>query len=477
MAKAFISGVNGFIGSHLAQVLLERGDEVVGLVRTTSDTHSLAPLFERYGHRFRIVVGDLRDPQTLGAGLEDVEYVFHLAAVLLGISEAEFVETNVDGTKNLLEAVMRHRTARLKRFVFTSSLAAAGPSPDDSPINETRPPAPVSWYGKSKVEGERIVMQYASQGLPVTIGRPVAVYGERERDLSGGTFPIVKLGVKPMIGFKRKKLSMVYVGDLVAGLVAAAESNATLGKTYFFSDQTAYRDTEVVAAAADAMGKRIRIPVITPQFLLPIVGLFAETLHRFTRARPVLTRDKAREVQQRWWVASAQAADTDFGWTAHVSLAEGMKRAVTEWKERRARRRLVREPIGDRAVKTYLIALGFGIVVEGIASIGQWYEFDPWWLIFVVIVAVFGVVLGSISLFFARSPAVVQFVLGAIVGVGAELLNHFWLHTWEFAPAFLARLPSDPWMLALALGLPAGLMPVLVNAIVQTLYSLRLRLG
>lgn len=477
MARCFITGVNGFIGSHLAETLLERGDEVVGMVRTTSDTRSLTPLFERYGSRFRIVVGDLRDPQTLVAGLEDVDYVFHLGAVLLGTSEGEFMETNMNGTRNLLDVVMHHRTDRLKRVVFTSSLAAAGPSRDGTPVDETKPPSPVSWYGRSKAQAERIAKEYMDRGLPITVGRPVAVYGERERDLSGGTFPFVKLGLKPMIGFQRKGLSMVYVKDLVAGLIAAAESEATVGKTYFFSDPQPYKDTDVVEAAADAMGKRIRIPLITPQLLLPVAGFFAETLHRFTRARPALTRDKAREVKQRYWVASPAAANRDFGWSGTVSLAEGMKRSVTEWRERKERTRAVHEPMRDRAVKTYLIALGFGIVVEGIARIGQWYEFTPWWLILVVIVAVFGGVMGSISLFFARSPAVIQFVLGAIVGTGAELLNHYWFHSWEFAPEFTARLPSDPWLLALSLGLPAGLMPVLVNGIVQALYGLRLRLG
>ena len=476
MARIFVTGVSGFIGSHLAAALLERGDEVIGLVRTTSDTRALAPLFAQYGSRFRLVVGDLRQPESLSAGLVDVDRVFHLAAVLLGTSESEFMEANVQGTRNLLEAVLRHRTPRLKRVVVTSSLAAAGPSPDGKPLTEQDPARPVSWYGHSKLEAERVVREFAARGLPVTIARPVAVYGEREQDLARGTYPAVSLGLMPAIGFRRKHVSMIYVGDLVAGLIAT-ESDGAVGKTYFFADPVPYRDRDVVRAVADAMGKRVRLPVVVPHFVLAIGAILAELAHRFARGRPAITRDKVREIRQRWWAASPAAAGADLGWRATVPIAEGMRRAVADWRTRRERDCLVHEALGDRALKTYLIAIGFGVVLEGVAWIGDWYRFHPPWLIVVIVIAVFGGVMGTVSLLAARRAPAVQFFLGAIVGIGAELLNHFWLHRWTFSPDFLAGLPTDPWLLALALGLPAGIMPVLVNGIVQALYERRLRLG
>lgn len=477
MARVFITGVNGFIGAHLAEALLARGDEVTGLVRATSDTRALASLFERHGDRFRLVIGDLRRPETLGPGLAGAEFVFHLAAVLLAPAEQDFVDANVVGTRNLFAAVRRHGGPGVRRVVFTSSMAAAGPSPDGHPLAESEPVRPVSWYGRSKADAEAVAREFMAQGLPITVVRPVSVYGERERDFSGAMFPPVSMGVRPMVGLARKTLSMVYVGDLVAGLIAAAESPAAEGRTYFLGDPEPYLDTHVARTAADALGTGVRIPVLIPHAVLGIGALLSEVAMRFTRERPAVTRDKVREVRQRWWAASPAAAQADFGWRAQVPLIEGMRRAAAEWRAREAAAHPANEPLPDRAIKAYLLAIGFGVVVEGVAKIGNWYEFHPQALVFVIIFAIFGGVMGSVALFGSRLPAVVQFIMGAAVGTGAELLNYFFLHRWTFSEAFLARLPSNPWLLALSLGLPAGLMPILVNAIARSLHQRRLRLG
>lgn len=477
MATAFITGVNGFIGAHLARLLLERGDTVIGMVRATSDTRSLAPLFERHRSRLRLVIGDVREPDTLGPGLAEAEYVYHLGAVLLGVSESEFRETNVTGTRNLLEAVVRERGQSFRRFLYVSSLAAAGPCTDGTAVEESRPPAPMSWYGHSKADAERVVAEFAGRGLPVTVVRPVAVYGEREQELSRGLYAPIRMGLAPRIGLRRKTVSMVYVGELVTGFVAAAESPAALGNTYFLADPVAYRDTDLVRAVAEAFGTRVRIPVMAPHGLLWLAAVFSELAHRFTRARPALTRDKVREMRQRCWVGSPRAAGADFGWTAAVSLGEGMRRSVADWRARQQSRRLTREPLADRALKTYAIATAFGVVVEGLALLGRFYAFDPRWLIVVVVLGVFGGVMGTVSLLTAGRSPILQFVLGVLVSGGAEVLNSIWLHAWEFDPAALARLPADAWMRALVLGLPAGLMPIVVNGLVQALYDRRLRLG
>ena len=334
MARIFVTGANGFIGSHVIEYLLQRGNEVIGIIRTSSDVRSLSALLESYGDRLHLVVGDLRDRGTLESALDDVEFVYHLGAVLMATSEEEFRDTNVTGTRNLLEAVANRRSAGFQRFLFVSAQAAAGPSPDGRSIDESLPPRPVSSYGKSKTDAEAIVNQFSDR-VPVTIVRPVAVYGEREQDISGGTFPMVKAGLAPKLGFVSKTASLVYVGDVVKGMIAAAESPRSLGKTYFLSDPNPYPQHEVVRAIADAMGKRLRIPVIVPHLLLVIVAVVAEWTHQFTRRRPMLTRDKVRELRQRWWAATPAAAAHDLGWSSQVSLRTGMARAVADWDRRR----------------------------------------------------------------------------------------------------------------------------------------------
>ncbi len=476
MPTAYVTGANGFIASHLIPHLLERGTRVVGLVRRTSDVSSLAPLFPRYGDRLRLVVGDLRDRPSLGPGLEGVDYVYHLGAVLMGTAEEEFRATNVEGTRNLLEAV-RERCPRLQRFLYTSSLAAAGPSPDGRPVDERAEPRPVSWYGRSKRDAEAIVRAAGAGGLPVTIVRPVAVYGEREQDLSRGTFPAVKLGLAPRIGFGRKYLSMIYVEDLVEGMIAAAESSGSVGGTYFLSDPHPYETAELVGAMADAMGKRVRIPLATPALALQAAAVGAEWVHEFTRGRPLLTRDKVREVTQRAWVCTPAAAEQDFGWRARTPLEDGIAREVRYWDE--SQRRTWQEPdlpARERAIQTYSLAVAFGIFVEGLARLGDWYTFHPRWLIAVIVLGVFGAIMGTITFVLARRSLLLQFLAGAVVGIGAELANAFWLNAWTFNPASLGRIPG-PWLRALVLGLPAGVLPIVVNTIVRSLYLRRERIG
>src|SRR3954469_21360075 len=110
MATAFVTGANGFIGRHLLALLLSRGDSVVGLVRTTSDTSALAASFDEHGDRLRLILGDLRDPPSLTGALDNADYIFHLGAVLLGARESDFREAIVDGTANLLASVEAHGT-------------------------------------------------------------------------------------------------------------------------------------------------------------------------------------------------------------------------------------------------------------------------------------------------------------------------------------------------------------------------------
>ncbi len=476
MARALVTGANGFIGSHLVEYLLEQGHEVIALVRTTSDTRSLEPAFRIHPERLRVVLGDLREPGSLAAAVAGVDVVYHLGAVLMGTSRREFRETNVEGTRNLLDAVARRGDGGVTRVLFTSSQAAAGPAADATPIDETREPRPVSWYGESKRDAEGIVREHGARGLPVTIVRPVAVYGEREREISGGTFPAVRLGLMPRVGLRSKVASFIYVGDVVRGIVAAAESPTTLGKTYFLGDPEPYRATDVVRTVADAMGQRIRLPVIVPHFVLWFGAVLSETLHHFTRARPKLTRDKVREMRHRWWGASPAAAARDFGWSATTELLDGMRRAIEDWRRRRAEPKITDEPARDRAIKTYALALGLGVIVEGLAFLGEWYRFDPWWIVLVVLFGVFGGVVGSITYFAARLSYLWQFILVALVGIGAELANDLALHLWEFDPAGLGRIPG-PWLRALALGLPAGLAPILLNSTLRALYRLRRRVG
>jgi hypothetical protein len=185
------------------------------------------------------------------------------------------------------------------------------------------------------------------------------------------------------------------------------------------------------------------------------------------------TRDKVREHQYKTWLASPAAAKEDLGWETTVPLVVGPQRQIADWEAKRRRDRAMPSlPRSDRAVITYTLALLVGILLESLALFGRLYEFSPPWLIFVVI----GGLMGAVSFFTVSWPGWAQFVAGAAVGVGAELLNVWVPHAWTFNPRSFGAIPNE-LVRAIVLGLPAGLMPLGVNAIVRGLYRRRLRLG
>src|SRR5438093_450244 len=168
--KAFVTGGTGFVGAHLVRALRARGDTVTCLVRSTTKAQALG------WTNVRLIRGDLHDAAALREGCADAEVVYHVAGRISARDLDEFMRANRDGTANVLEAAAQ---VSLQRFVLVSSLAAAGPTVPGKPIDETRPPSPVTPYGQSKLAAEGLV-----RGLLWTIGS-IAHLAGRATLLSG----------------------------------------------------------------------------------------------------------------------------------------------------------------------------------------------------------------------------------------------------------------------------------------------------
>ncbi|MFA5353116.1 MAG: NAD(P)-dependent oxidoreductase [Thermodesulfovibrionales bacterium] len=306
--KALVTGATGFIGSHLVDSLIRKGFDVTCLVRSTSDLRHLE------GLPLGLIRGDCTDKTSLET-VADFDYIFHLAGLTKASTEKEFLEANAGGTENILEAALRG-CPRLKRFVYLSSLAAAGPCRDGMPLKEDCPMSPVSTYGRSKGEGERIVLSLRHE-LPVTVIRPPAVYGPRDKDLLV-LCRMVKKGFAPSVG--KGSYSFIYVEDLVSGIIDSSQSPDAAGEVFFLSDGAVYSQDEIVDAIAAAVGKR-PVKVSIPRSVMPLLGFLSEKLGW---AR-IINPDKIREISHSRWVCDTAKAVAMFGFEPKVKIKEGVK--------------------------------------------------------------------------------------------------------------------------------------------------------
>lgn len=309
--KALVTGASGFIGSHLVEELTRKGYDVTCLVRQTSSLKWIE------GLDVKLLCGDCEDPDSLRRIPGDFDYVFHLAGLTKAPREEDFFRANVKGTENLLKAVSE-KDNRVKRFIHLSSLAAAGPSMNGAPRTESSEPEPVSSYGKSKLESEGVIMRL-KKDFPVTIIRPPAVYGPRDRDFYV-LFRMLKRGFYPYWG--KCYYSLLYVDDLVKGLVSAAEAKETEGGVYFLSDGSVYSNEDIVKEIAKVLGTRTVMRIRIPK---PVLAVLVGIGKKMVKGTSIINRDKLRELKYIRWTCDSSKAGKDFGFVPKVSLKEGIK--------------------------------------------------------------------------------------------------------------------------------------------------------
>lgn len=317
--RAALTGGTGFLGSHLAELLRGRGDEVVCLVRSRERGRRLEAL------GCRLVPGDLEDAAALSRLVSGAEVVFHLAGLVAARSERELLRVNRDGAGRVARAA---REARVRRLVHISSLSVTGPSAPGRTPDETSGPGPVSAYGRSKRAGEEAV---TAVGGPVTLIRPPPVYGPRDRELLR-VFRLARLGFVPLLGSGRQQLSLIHARDLARALVAASGSATAEGRTYHAAHPDVVTQAELVAAIAGAVGRRPHTLVLPPAVVRGALGLTG-AVARLAGRSTLLTRDKARELLAPAWTCSSTALRRDTGWEARVGLEAGLAETARAYRE------------------------------------------------------------------------------------------------------------------------------------------------
>ena len=310
MARYLVTGAAGFIGSHLVETLLERGETVVGLDNLSSGRLETLSFVETLGYssRFTFIEGSILDFDTCGHAVRGCDYVLHHAALssVPGsiANPVLYQHNNVTGTMTLLEA---SRQEGVKRFIFASSSSVYGDSPA-LPKEETMPLLPLSPYAVSKLTGELYCKLYTTvYGLPTVSLRYFNVFGPRQSPTSDYAAVIprfitaFKKGEAPVIyGDGEQSRDFIYIGNVCdANIQACLVGEHVFGQVYNIGSGHACSINELVAVLKETMGVSLE-----PAFLPPRVGDIRDS------------------------VASIVAAGRDLFYSSSYPLLEGLRKTV-----------------------------------------------------------------------------------------------------------------------------------------------------
>jgi len=318
--KILITGASGFVGSAVARQLVDAGYSVRALVRGASPRGHLSGLDLDYFE------GDLRDRNSVERATAGVRYVFHVAADyrLWARNPSEIYASNVDGTRNLMEAALR---SGVERVIYTSSVATVALRRDGTSADETTPlreDQGIGAYKRSKIAAERLVeAMVAERSLPAVIVNPSTPVGPRDVKPTPTGRIIVEAAKGRIPAFVDTGLNLVHVDDVASGHLAALR-RGRIGERYILGGQNVLfsRMLGDIAGLVGRRAPRVRLPW---RALIPVAWT-AEAVASVTGREPFATRDGLHMAKHRMFFASSKA-ERELGYRSRL-YTEGIADAV-----------------------------------------------------------------------------------------------------------------------------------------------------
>ena len=323
--KVLVTGTGSLLLGGIASELVRRGDDVVCMQRRPSAF---------IGHQdAREVLADIRDADAVAHAALGCDAIVHGAA-RVGVvgSQKDFYDTNVTGTRNILQAAEQHNIARLV-FVSTPSVAHTGDSLIGAPAGEAEIGRSRSYYAESKAIAERSVLSARSNQLAVVAVRPHLVWGPGDTQLVERIVDRATSGRLAVIGTGNALVDSTYIDNAISAHIAALDSlyigSACDGKAYIVSNGEPRTVNELMRSMCESAG----VPFEPRHLSLALgvrLGSLIERLWPLMRSsEPPLTRFIAEQLGTAHWF-DQRAVQQDLGWTPHISLDEGFQR-LTQW--------------------------------------------------------------------------------------------------------------------------------------------------
>jgi nucleoside-diphosphate-sugar epimerase len=322
-----VAGGTGFVGSHVVELLLERGYEVNCLVLPDEGPLWLEGI--PAGDRVAFFEGSVTERSSLGPFLAGCDAIVNVAGLTRSKTEEGFLAVNAGGAVNLVESALA-LPGGPRHIISMSSLAASGPCPEGRCLGEDEEQRPLTPYGRSKAALEAALRAYDGR-MNSTFIRAPGVYGPRDRDFLQ-YFRIVKRGLRVIAG-RRCVISLLYVKTLAAAIESCILNPAAYGQAFFIADDGEYDWDDFSAMIEKSLGKKtLRIKV--PEWLIAVVALFSESAKRVMKRPPLLDRYKLLEMRQSRWVVSTAKAERLLGFKPAASSADAIAETARWYAER-----------------------------------------------------------------------------------------------------------------------------------------------